>query len=74
MSGPRVGVKPAVSLTISDSVHSVGIVIAHLIECAFIVIPEAHWDWSWIVHLNWDSLEGFRDVTMQYPEEVVVIP
>ncbi|KAM1078186.1 hypothetical protein ACFXTH_025409 [Malus domestica] len=48
--------KPNVFMTLADPAWGVG-VSAHIIDRGYIVILEAHQDWSWIVHLDRDLLE-----------------
>ncbi|KAM0997697.1 hypothetical protein ACFX2C_007551 [Malus domestica] len=49
-----------------------GVVKAYLIDYAFIVIPDIHRDWSWIVHPKQDFHNRMKDITRRCLEEVVL--
>lgn len=71
INGHRVAVKPTAYMTLSDPAHKVGMVRTHLINKAYIVIPDVHKDWSWIIYRDWDKPEGLKDVVKKCPNEPI---
>ncbi|KAM2474837.1 hypothetical protein PS1_007504 [Malus domestica] len=70
--GHRIPMTHAASSAIFDHACFVRVVKAYLIDYAFIVIPDIHRDWSWIVHPKQDFHNRMKDITRRCLEEVVL--